>query len=300
MVHLVISWAPILDIMSMDHYYVVWYWILRVYSYYYSMWPVVYERILMVPWRMMLSYVKLDLLLVVCIMVIDWYYYCWQWWWLMDSYLKSNDGYTISYIFHRRLWNRLQSVYRYFCNGQRLYEQRWCIPSACAPQNTRRKQELTLGIAANNVGLTPVNNAARPSLRYIDAIVLNTPRLICCCGSINLSIPDELDILDAAVLVEVVVIACSRILTTSNGLNARTYIIDPTDPERMRDVGVLIVTSVMLVWWDVWSRPGLIRYLPFKFLAESCFRDRMTAGAMCTNSMWLQIINDNILKNLLL
>ena len=103
---------------------------------------------------------------------------------------------------------------------------------------------LTLGIAANNVGLTPVNNAARPSLRYIDAIVLNTPRLICCCGSINLSIPDELDILDAAVLV--VVIACSRILTTSSGLNARTYIIDPTDPERIRDVGVLIVTSAML------------------------------------------------------
>ena len=109
----------------------------------------------------------------------------------------------------------------------------------------RRKQELTFGIAANSVGLTPVNNAARPSLRYIDAIVLNTPRLICCCGSINLSIPYELDILD--VVLRVVVIACSRILTTSNGLNARTYIIDPTEPERMRDVGVLIVTSVMLV-----------------------------------------------------
>ena len=112
--------------------------------------------------------------------------------------------------------------------------------------NATRKQELTFGIAANNVGLTPVNNAARPSLRYIDAIVLNTPRLSCCCGSINLSIPDALDILDEdAVLVDVV-IACSRILTTSNGLNARTYIIDPAEPERIRDVGVLIVTSVML------------------------------------------------------
>jgi len=64
-----------------------------------------------------------------------------------------------------------------------------------------------LGIAANNVGLTPVNSAALPSVLYMAKIVLNVP----------------LDDDDDDSFVHILLFgkeAWARIFTTSSGLNA--------------------------------------------------------------------------------
>ena len=89
------------------------------------------------------------------------------------------------------------------------------------------------GIAANNVGLTPVKSAAAPSLRYIEKMVLSIPLRVPWCNVVSKSRLHTLTLLVRAAGI----VACCRILTTSNGLNANTYILDPIAPERILDDG---------------------------------------------------------------
>ena len=121
------------------------------------------------------------------------------------------------------------------------------------------------GIAANNVGLTPVKSAAAPSLRYIEKMVLSIPLW---CNVVSKSRLHTLTLLVRAAGI----VACCRILTTSNGLNANTYILDPMAPERILDDGDGDRTVFVLRLCNMISEDLniFIRYPPYFYASLLC------------------------------